>query len=95
MELTEVGDGVFAAESLLKRRIKRGKAEYLVKWQGWSAKHNTWEPEENILDIRLIEAFEDGIDGGDSTFDVENEAKVEARAKGGTKRNKKKPPHAI
>lgn len=58
MELSNVGDRVFAAERILRKRIRRGNPEYLVKWKGWSTKHNTWEPEENILDGRLLEAFE-------------------------------------
>ena len=33
-------------------------AEYLVKWKGWGPKYSTWEPEENILDVRLIEQFD-------------------------------------
>ncbi|XP_052455305.1 chromobox protein homolog 8-like [Carassius gibelio] len=60
MELSAVGERVFAAESIIKRRIRRGRMEYLVKWKGWSPKYSTWEPEENILDSRLFVAFEDG-----------------------------------
>uniref|UniRef100_A0A669CWW8 Chromobox homolog 8a (Pc class homolog, Drosophila) n=2 Tax=Pseudocrenilabrinae TaxID=318546 RepID=A0A669CWW8_ORENI len=54
MELSAVGESVFAAESIIKRRIRRGRWEYLVKWKGWSQKYSTWEPEENILDARLF-----------------------------------------
>ncbi|KAM4595589.1 chromobox protein homolog 8b [Fundulus diaphanus] len=58
MELSAVGERVFAAESIIKRRIRKGRIEYLVKWKGWSPKYSTWEPEENILDSRLFAAFE-------------------------------------
>ncbi|KAF5307079.1 hypothetical protein FQR65_LT07138 [Abscondita terminalis] len=54
----ELGDRVYAAERIMKKRIRRGGVEYLVKWKGWSQKHNTWEPEENILDGRLIDLYE-------------------------------------
>ncbi|KAK5925810.1 hypothetical protein CgunFtcFv8_021437 [Champsocephalus gunnari] len=58
MELSAKGDRVFAAEAILKRRIRQARLEYLVKWKGWAMKHSTWEPEENILDDRLILGFE-------------------------------------
>uniref|UniRef100_A0A672MTS6 Chromobox protein homolog 8-like n=1 Tax=Sinocyclocheilus grahami TaxID=75366 RepID=A0A672MTS6_SINGR len=61
MELSAVGERVFAAESIIKRRIRRGRMEYLVKWKGWSQKYSTWEPEENILDERLFAAFEESF----------------------------------
>ncbi|XP_075941443.1 chromobox protein homolog 6a [Anarhichas minor] len=58
MELSSTGDRVFAAEAILKRRVRKARLEYLVKWKGWAMKHSTWEPEENILDDRLILGFE-------------------------------------
>ncbi|XP_015603191.1 polycomb group protein Pc isoform X2 [Cephus cinctus] len=61
----ELGDRVYAAERITKKREKRGKVEYFVKWKGWSKKYNTWEPEENILDVRLIELYEESQRGGD------------------------------
>lgn len=58
MELSAAGDRIFAAEAILKRRVRKGQVEYLVKWKGWAMKHSTWEPEENILDDRLILGFQ-------------------------------------
>lgn len=52
-----MGEQVFDAECILNKRLRKGKLEFLVKWRGWSAKHNSWEPQENILDPRLLAAF--------------------------------------
>jgi len=59
MEEKSLGEMVFAAERITRRRMKNGKIEYLVKWKGWSPKYSTWEPEENILDPRLIQIFKE------------------------------------
>eukprot|EP00118_Oscarella_pearsei_P006715 m.30865 g.30865 ORF g.30865 m.30865 type:complete len:209 (+) comp31407_c0_seq6:79-705(+) len=55
--LSGAGPSVYAAERVIGSRLRKGKQEFLVKWRGWSYKHNTWEPEENILDSRLLESY--------------------------------------
>lgn len=57
MELSAIGAGVYAAEAILRKKIVNRKAVYEIKWKGYSTKDNTWEPEENILDKRLLDAF--------------------------------------
>lgn len=59
MELSSIGERVFAVESITKKRVRKGNVEYLLKWQGWPPKYSTWEPEDNILDPRLVLAFEE------------------------------------
>ena len=34
--MADYGDQVFAAEAITKKRFKKGKVEYLVKWKGKS-----------------------------------------------------------
>ncbi|OXA54108.1 Polycomb group protein Pc, partial [Folsomia candida] len=45
--------------------------EYFIKWRGFSSAYNTWEPKENVLDLRLIELFEESemTDGTDASDD--------------------------
>ncbi|XP_026078308.1 chromobox protein homolog 7-like isoform X1 [Carassius auratus] len=59
MELSAIGEQVFAVESIIKKRVKKGHVEYLLKWKGWPPKYSTWEPEEHILDPRLVLAYEE------------------------------------
>ena len=48
---------VFRAEKILKSRRKKGKMQDLVKWFDFPMSESTWEPEENILDKRLIDVL--------------------------------------
>ncbi|CAI5674610.1 unnamed protein product [Oreochromis niloticus] len=59
MELSSIGDQVFAVESITNKRVRKGTVEYLLKWQGWPQKYSTWEPEDNILDPLLVLAYEE------------------------------------
>ena len=45
-------------EAILERRAGSVGDEYLVKWQGWTEEHNTWEPEANLAGCaELLSAF--------------------------------------
>jgi len=52
------GNNIYAVERIVDSRREGRKVEYLVKWAGYSADHNTWEPKVNILDKRLINNFQ-------------------------------------
>lgn len=48
-ESTDLSGDEFYVETILKKRASQnGCVEYLIKWQGYSDKYNTWEPSENI-----------------------------------------------
>ena len=36
----------------LKRGTKARRLEYLVKWAGYESEENTWEPEDNLVNVR-------------------------------------------
>ena len=48
---------LFLVERILGQRERKGKLEYHIKWLGYDASHNSWEPQENILDEKLTEAW--------------------------------------
>lgn len=45
-------------EKVCKKRFINEQAEYYLKWDGYSSKHNTWEPIENLDCSELIADFE-------------------------------------
>jgi len=49
---------VYEVEKVLAMRATRDeKREFLIKWKGWSSGWNSWEPEDNILDRRMLRKF--------------------------------------
>lgn len=52
-ELQNVDAEVYRIEKILKRRIYKGKTQYLVKWLGYTASFNTWIDSEKITTIAL------------------------------------------
>jgi Chromo (CHRromatin Organisation MOdifier) domain len=47
--------GNFLGVRLLKKRVRRGKAEYLVEWKGRPKRENSWEKEATISRERITE----------------------------------------
>lgn len=48
---------VYKVEKIINRRIKDGIVEYRIKWLGYDSSENTWEPEENLDCIEIVEEF--------------------------------------
>jgi hypothetical protein len=59
-----MGD-VYTVEYIINHRERANSAlEFLVKWQGYDASHNSWEPQDNILDPTVLRSYAEksGID---------------------------------
>ncbi|XP_076072462.1 uncharacterized protein LOC143044371 [Mytilus galloprovincialis] len=54
MEKQTACELIYRADFIRKRRVRKGRVEYLVKWKGYQNRDSTWEPEKNILDRTLI-----------------------------------------
>jgi hypothetical protein len=50
---------IYEVEKIIGKRYVQGKIEYKVKWLGYKMTECTWEPEENLVNVRdLIDKFE-------------------------------------
>lgn len=38
----------YEVETIIDKRKKNGKEQYLVKWKGYGLDQTTWEPKENL-----------------------------------------------
>ncbi|KAK4364342.1 hypothetical protein RND71_015700 [Anisodus tanguticus] len=64
-EKPKLAEGFYEIEAVRRKRIRKGKAQYLIKWRGWPETANTWEPVENLMTCYdVIEAFEESLRSG-------------------------------
>jgi len=59
MSDAEGSEEEYSVEKILDKRVKQGKVEYLIKWEGYDDSENTWEPQENLDCPDIIKKFED------------------------------------
>jgi len=49
---------VFFVESILNERVKAGRRQFLVRWHGYTALHDSWEPLENVASNIVFQQYE-------------------------------------
>ena len=47
----------WVVEEILDSRVRNQKLRYLVKWQGFGAEQNSWEPWDNVHALELLTEF--------------------------------------
>ena len=55
------GEVFFTVKDILDKRVRKGRIEYRVEWEGDQYEEDdkfSWEPVSNIVDASLIDAFE-------------------------------------
>ncbi|XP_010549732.1 PREDICTED: chromo domain-containing protein LHP1 [Tarenaya hassleriana] len=64
-ERPKLDEGFFEIEAIRRKRVRKGKLQYLIKWRGWPETANTWEPLENLQSCSdFIDAFEESLRPG-------------------------------
>ena len=56
-EIASSQEDVYTVERVCDKKTVNGKVHYLLKWEGYSEAHNSWEPLCNIQDRSLVDDF--------------------------------------
>ncbi|XP_053321311.1 histone-lysine N-methyltransferase SUV39H2 [Spea bombifrons] len=57
IEITRKNSNVYEVEYLCDFKLEKGKEYFLVKWKGWPASCNSWEPKENLKCPEMLKQF--------------------------------------
>ncbi|XP_026378617.1 chromobox protein homolog 7-like [Papaver somniferum] len=55
----ELSEEFFEIEEVRRKRVRKGRIEYLIKWRDWPERSNTWEPLENVQEF--VDEFEESL----------------------------------
>ena len=73
-EVNQKDEDEFAVEKIVdKSHGQNGKVKYLIKWKGFDASDNTWEPIENLYCTDMIEAFEKNLEAEKGLLSIKEE----------------------
>jgi len=60
---TQPAGSEYVVESILDRKIVKGKTKYFIKWYGYDASYNTWEPLRNLTHCKkMLKNFEEKLE---------------------------------
>ena len=62
-------------------RVRHGKVEYLIKWEGYPDSENTWEPQANLDCPDIINKFEEAAKSKKDDKKRKRESDVGAKKK--------------
>lgn len=76
----------YEVETIVNKRLRKGKAEYLVKWKGWEdPDDNTWEPVAHLDCKELIDEYE-RVHAGDAVSTASGSASAAKKGPDSSKR---------
>lgn len=47
----------YEVEDIVDHKTERGKTSFLIRWKGWTAEHDTWEPESTLSCPEIVSKY--------------------------------------